>query len=73
MLSQTLWALSVVLFFYLVHPLLMRAMRWCVGVDRLGELPNSRSTPRLLLLWALCAAPVWLPLAAPWSVGVLIW
>ena len=62
LLNRSLWALSVVLFFYVTFPLLMRAMRWCLGVERLSELPNSKSTSRLLLLFALCSAAVWLPL-----------
>ena len=64
MLNPTLWALSVVLFFYVTMPVFMRAMRWCVGVERLSELPNSKSTFRLLLLWLLCAVLVWPPLLA---------
>ena len=59
MLNGTLYALSFVLFFYVACPPLMRAMRWCVGVERLSELPNSKSTFRLLLLWLLCIASMW--------------
>ena len=62
MLNPTLWALSVVLFFYASMPLLMRAGRWFVGVDRLSELPRGKSTSRLLWLCVLCSAWIWLPL-----------
>ena len=72
-LNPTLWALSCVLCFYVTFPLLMRAMRWFLGVDRLSDLPNSRSTSRLLVLFVLCAAAVYLPLAIPSSQAGPYW
>ena len=70
MLNPTLWALSVILFFYVSMPLLVRPMRWFVGVERLSELPRGSSTARLLLLWLLCVALVWMPniASASWFV-----
>ena len=62
LLNGTLWALSAILFFYVAMPVLMRGMRWFIGVERLSELPNSKSTSRLLLLGVLCSVVIWLPL-----------
>ena len=67
MLNITLWALSVVLFFYVTMPVLMRAIRWFIGVDRLSELPRGNSTSRLVLLYAFFTALVWIPLLVTWN------
>ena len=64
MLNPTLWALSVVLFFYVSMPILMRAIRWFIGVDRLSDLPRGNSTSRLLLLYVLFSVLVWVPIVA---------
>ena len=64
MLNPTLWALSVVLFFYVSMPVLMRAIRWYIGVDKLSELPRGNSTSRLLQLFVLFSIVVWVPLVA---------
>ena len=64
MLNETLWALSVVLFFYVTMPLLLRAIRRVSGVDRLSELPRGASTPRLLFLFVFFSALVWASIAA---------
>ena len=61
MLNPTLWALSAVLFFYVTMPVLMRAIRWFVGVERLSELPRGESTSRLLMLFVLFGGLVWVP------------
>ena len=70
MLNPTLWALSVVLFFYASMPLLMRAGRWFVGVDRLSELPRGKSTSRLLWLCVLCTAHIWTALGVEMYTGI---
>ena len=64
MLNPTLWALSVVLFFYVSMPVLTRAIRWYICVDRLSELPRGNSTSRLLQLFGLFSIVVWIPLIA---------
>ena len=43
-LNRTLWAISAVLFFYVSMPVLMRVIRWYIGVDRLNDLPRGHST-----------------------------
>ena len=70
MMNPTLWALSVVLFFYASMPLLMRAGRWFVGVDRLSELPRGKSTSRLLWLCVLCTAHIWTALGVEMYTGI---
>ena len=73
MLNGTLWALSAVLFFYVSMPVLMRAVRWYIGVDRLSDLPRGKSTSRLLQLFVLFSIVVWIPIWAtlgqnpPWA------
>ena len=64
MLNPTLWALSVVLFFYVSMPVLMRAIRWYIGVDKLSDLPRGYSTSRLLQLFVLFSVLIWIPLIA---------
>ena len=70
--NPSMWALSCVLFFYVTMPVLMRVIRWYVGVDRLSELPRGRSTSRLLHLVVLCVVvmAVWLLIGQ--YTGVLI-
>ena len=64
MLNPVLYALSIVLFFYVSMPVLMRAFRWYFGVDRLSELPRGNSTSRLLQLFVLLSVLIWIPLLA---------
>ena len=64
MLNITLWALSAVLFFYVSMPVLTRAIRWYIGVDRLSDLPRGNSTSRLLQLFVLLSVLIWIPLLA---------
>ena len=66
-LNPSLWALSDVLFFYVTMPILMRAIRWFIGVDRLSDLPRGQSTSRLLQLCVVFTVLVWVPILATLS------